>query len=368
MNRERLTALFNSDQRVFVLLRKNPQLLTLLGYNTLFWVAFWLFCYWTFPYDRVAAFLVDRVSQSGKGYALEIGHLSPYWLTGVELSDVKLHKLGGPAPIPIPATPGEKAKPPAPSGLHIREARARLGLFSLLTGSKTVNFDAELEAGDVSGSFSGSDEAQQIQASLDSVDLEKLGALESLISLPAKGTLSGDIDVTLGKDPKQTQGAITLKIAGFTVGDGKAKLKLGSMGGLTVDPIEVGNMAIEIDVKDGVGTIKKIGSDGKDLELSGSGDVRFADPVGRSRLSVLLRAKFTDNYRNKSPRTRAMFSLLDSGIPEANAAKTPDGALQFRVSGTLTTPRVLPSGGAAPAKRSGVRAAPAVLPGEDEAE
>jgi type II secretion system protein N len=380
MNRQQILEWVGKDGRLGRLIGKQQRLVALLAYNTLFWVAFWLFCYWTFPYERVAAYLVDRVAQSGKGYALEIGDLSPYWLTGVELTDVRLQKLDssaadlriGGARVPAAALPagkdqGNKDAAAAASGMRIREVRARLGLFSLLTGDKTVDFDADLEAGEIEGSFADDDELQHLQAKLDEIDLEKSGALESLIPLPAKGTLSGDIDLSLGKDPKQTEGEIELKLAGLTLGDGKAKLKVGSMGGLTVDPIEIGNLSLEIEVKSGVGVIKKISSDGKDLELSGSGDVRFADPIGRTRLSIVLRAKFTDNYRNKSPRTRAMFSLLDSGMPEANAAKTPDGALQFRVSGTLSSPRVLPSGSPAPGRRA-QPAAPPPLPNDDEAE
>jgi type II secretion system protein N len=369
MNRAQILALIPKNERLTQLLAKHRQLLTLLGYNTLFWVAFWLFCYWTFPYERVAAYLVDSVAQSGKGYALEIGELSPYWLTGVELTNVKLQKLGPAAAgaALAPKAKGEdKDKAAGAGGFQIKDVRARLGLLGLLVGRRTVNFDADLEAGEIEGSFGRDDESQHLAATLDDIDLEKSGALESLVSLPAKGTLSGDIDLTLGKDTKQTEGAITLKLAGLSIGDGKAKLKLGSMGGLTVDPIEIGNLVIEIEVKAGVGVIKKITSDGKDLELSGSGDVRFADPVGRSRLSVLLKAKFTDNYRNKSPRTRAMFSLLDSGMPEANAAKTPDGALQFRLAGTVSSPRFLPAGGGAtPGRRAGP-AAPTPLPSDDD--
>jgi type II secretion system protein N len=372
MNRAQLIAMIPKNERLTQLFGKHQQLVTLFAYSTLFWVAFWLFCYWTFPYERVAAYLVDRVAQSGKGYALEIGELSPYWLTGVHLSNVKLTKLGpeaAGAPLAPKGGPADKDKAASAGGFQIRDARARLGLVALLTGSKTVNFDAELEAGEIEGSFAGDDESQHVEATLDDIDLEKSGALESLISLPAKGTLSGDIDLTLGKDPKQTEGAITLKLAGLIIGDGKAKLKVGSMGGLTVDPIEIGNLVIDVEVKSGVGVIKKVSSDGKDLELSGSGDVRFAEPVGRTRLSVLLKAKFTDNYRNKSPRTRAMFSLLDSGMPEANAAKTPDGALQFRLAGTLSSPRFLPAGGgaAAPGRRGSI-AAPAPIPNDDESE
>jgi type II secretion system protein N len=342
------------------------KLLPIAGYAGLFFAAFFLFCYWTFPYERVALYLVDQVAKSGRGYTLEIGELSPYWLSGVELTNVTLRK----PETQLPVVPAGKDKPAAPSGIQIRDVRARLGIFALLFGKKSVNFDAAFDEGEMEGTVSDDGETKHVEATLDKVDLAKFGALEALLSLPVKGSLSGDIDVTLGKDPKNTVGTVKLTLGGLTVGDGKAKLKLGSMGGLTVDPVEAGNVQIELDVKDGLGTVKKMSADGKDLELKGSGDVRFADPVGRSRVSVLMAVKFTDSYRNKSSRTKAMFSLLDSGMPEVNAAKTPEGALQFRLVGTLASVRALPQGsarlgGAAPAGRA---PAAAPLSTDDEGE
>jgi len=322
---------------------KREQWLPVAGYAGLFFAAFFLFCYWTFPYDRVAAYLVDEFAKSGKGYTLEIGELSPYWLSGVELTDVTLHK---PETVLTTTLGAGKDKPAAPAGIKVKEVRARLGLFALLLGNKSINFDAEFDEGAIDGSVSDDGDVKHVQATLEKVDLGKLGVLEALVSLPFKGTLNGDIDVTLGKDAKNTVGTVNLTLGGLTIGDGKAKLKVGSMGGLTVDPIEAGNVQIELDVKDGLGTVKKMSADGKDLVLKGSGDVRFADPVARSRVSVLLAVKFTDSYRNKSPRTKAMFALLDSGMPEVTAATTPDGALQFRLVGTLSSVRALPQGSA----------------------
>jgi hypothetical protein len=79
--------------------------------------------------------------------------------------------------------------------------------------------------------------------------------------------------------------------------------------------------------------------------------------------------RFTDNYRNKSPRTQAMFSLLDnSGSPQLAAAKMPDGALQYRVAGTLALLRPVPegasAGGAAAPRPAPMPRAPA--PSDDE--
>jgi type II secretion system protein N len=317
------------------------KLLVIAGYNTFFWVCFWMFAYWTFPYDRVAVYLTDKVAQSGIGYTMEVGELSPYWFTGVELEDVKLKRASADAVAP-PPVPG---KPPADEAFHIKEARARVGIFALIFGNTSLSFDAELEQGDIEGSYEESGDEKHLDAELSKVDVGKLGLLDSVISLPVKGTVGGDFDLTLGKDPTKSNGTAKLRIEGLTLGDGVAKLKVGSMGGLTIDPVEAGTVTIELDVKEGVGTVKKMSNDGKDIELEGSGEVRLSDPLSRSRVDVLLRLKITDTYRNKTPRAKTLMSLLDGvSVSQVRAAKTSDGSFQYRLAGTLAGLRAIPSG------------------------
>lgn len=322
------------------------RILSLLGYNAFFWMAFWLCCYWTFPYQRLAAFITDKVTESGSGYTLEIGALSPYWLTGVELEQVKVRKQ---AEASLAAPPGADGKPAPDQAIKIDSAHARLGLIALLTGTTSLSFGAELGSGEIDGTYEESGDDKKVVATLSKVDLAKLGVLEQLISLPSTGTLTGNFDLVLGKQPSKTNGKVDLTIQKLTVGDGKAKFKLGSMGGLTIDPISAGDLKLVLDVKEGTGTVKKLTASGSDLKLDGSGDVRFAQPLARSRLGLLLKLKLTEAYRNKTARTKTMFALLESsGSPQVAAAKTADGSYQLRVSGTVSGARVLPAGGGVP--------------------
>jgi type II secretion system protein N len=346
--------------------------LMLAGYNTFFWAAFWLFCYWTFPYDRLASFLSDKVAESGAGYTLDIGDLSPHWVTGVTLNDVTVRKVQAPgaAPVPPPPPTPEQGKAPSDGALKIEEAHARIGLLSLLFGGKSLTFDAALEQGEIEGSYEEDGEQKHLDATLSKIDIGKLGLLESVISLPAKGTFEGDFDLTLGKDPTKSNGTVKITFRNMVVGDGVAKLKVGSMGGLTIDPVNLGDVVMNLDVKDGVGQVKELRTTGSDVKLEGSGDVRFADPLSRSRLDILMRIQFTDAYKNKSGRTKAMFSLLDSNNgPQLRAAKTPDGALAYRLTGALASVRAIPAG-RAKAKGAAIPgpAAPAVppAPGDDD--
>jgi type II secretion system protein N len=319
------------------------RIVAIVGYTAFFWVFFFLFAYWMFPYQRLAAYLSDKVSESSAGYTLEIGAISPYWLTGVELENVKVRKTAAEAmAAPPPGAPKDKL---IDNSVNVRSATARLGLFSLLFGNTSLNFAAALEAGDLDGTFEDDGEIKHVVGTLQKIDLGKLGLLESIIPLPLKGMLTGEFDLTLAAQPSKTNGKVKLTVTKLLAGDGKAKLKLGSMGGLTIDPVAVGDVTLELDVKDGLGTVKKLSSTGPDLTLEGGGDVRFAQPLGRSRLGLTLRLKLNESYRDKTPRTKVMFSLLDgASSPQVAAAKTPDGAFQVRLTGPLTSPRVLPGG------------------------
>jgi type II secretion system protein N len=342
------------------------RILSLLGYNAFFWFAFWLCAYWTFPYERLAAFLTDKVTESGSGYTLEIGALSPYWLTGVQLEQVKVRKQAAES---LATPPDPKGAPVVDQAIKIDVAHARLGILPLLTGSTKLSFGAELGSGEIEGTYQESGDDKQVVATLSKVDLSKLAVLESLISLPTKGTLTGEFDLTLGKQASKTNGKVNLTIDKLTVGDGKAKFKVGNMGGLTIDPIDAGNVTIALDVKDGTGTVKKLTANGPDLKLDGSGDIRFAQPLTRSRLGILLKFKLTDAYRNKTSRTKTMFALLEgSGGQQLASARTTDGSYQLRVSGTLSAARALPAGNQGFTGGAGSTAMPAATSGPEDDE
>jgi type II secretion system protein N len=340
------------------------RILSLLGYNAFFWFAFWLCAYWTFPYERLAAFLTDKVTESGSGYTLEIGSLSPYWLTGVQLEQVKVRKQAAES---LATPPDPKGTPVLDQTIKIDVAHARLGILSLLTGTTQLSFGAELGSGEIEGTYQESGDDKQVVATLTKVDLSKLAVLESLISLPTKGTLAGEFDLTLGKQASKTNGKVSLTIDKLTVGDGKAKFKIPNMGGLTIDPIDAGNVVIALDVKEGTGSVKKLTANGPDLTLDGSGDIRFAQPLTRSRLGVLLKFKLTDAYRNKTSRTKAMFALLEgSGGQQLASARTTDGSYQLRVSGTLSGARALPAGNQGLTGGSAPAAMPALIPSPED--
>jgi type II secretion system protein N len=316
---------------------KKQSLLMWGGGASFFVFCFTAFCYLTFPYDRVRDLLVSKVqAQNGPGVAatkLSIGELGPNWLTGVALTSVTLERAA------------EIAGDP-PSKLQADELKLRVSPWSLLFGGIGVKFAATAGDGDIDGSYKADKEGpRHIAAELDELDLGRVG-VGSLLGIPMTGLASGMIDVTLSDKPAETAGVVDLRIENVKLGDAKgAKVRVPGMSGpLTLDSIDAGTLELKLTIKDGVATIERFESKGKDLALSGSGSIRIAHDFAQSRADLTLSAKFESAYRTKSDRTKSMFDLLSM-----QHMVGPDGALRLKVTGPLNALRGVPAGAAATA-------------------
>ncbi len=281
-----------------------------------------------------------EVRRRPTGYQLEIVKLSPSWVTGVDLQGVRFVRL--------PEDPEER-----PLDVSVESLHARLALLPLLAGTAAVSFETRVAGGTIEGDLALQETRQEIAATIAEVNLRRLNILRAYLPLPLAGTLDGEIDVALDDDPTLTSGEIELRLGSVSVGDGNAKLKLDGMrDGITVERIEAGNVVLQARIEEGTATIERLQGRGNDLELDGEGEIRLRSPLRVSQLDLLMRVKFSDGYKERSDRTRALFSLLDLN-PRARAAKTPDGALQYRIGGTVGGRVSTQAAGRAPRPGSG---------------
>lgn len=281
-----------------------------------------------------------EVRRRPTGYQLEIGSLRPSWFTGVDAEDVRFAI--------VPDAPDER-----PRDLHIQSLHARLALLPLLAKTVALSFEARVARGDIEGAVAVQEHRQEIDAKFSGVRLRYLPILRAALPLPVEGTLDGELDLALDDDPALTEGDIDLRLGNVAVGDGSAKLALDGMGdGITVERINAGNLVLQARIEEGTATIERLQGRGDDLELDGEGQIRLRSPLRASQLDLLIRAKFSEGYQQRNDRTRALFSLLDLN-PRARAAKTPDGALQYRIGGTIGGRISTQAAGRAPAPGSG---------------
>lgn len=319
------------------MLSRIPRQTLIMGaaYTLFFGFCFVLSAYYTFPYERARDVLVARVAAlpapAGQQAAkLTIEELGPHWLTGVAAHGVTFERKG--------LTENDPS-----TKLSVDELTVRASLFGLLRKHVNVKYGIEVGDGDAEGSYATAEgEPTHLDTELDELDLGKLG-IGSFIGVPLAGSASGTVDVTVGDKPADTQGAIDVHITGLKLGDGKAKVKLPGMpGGLTIDAIDAGELELKVAIRDGVATIEKLESKGKDLQLTGSGSVRVVKAVSQSRTDLTLGVKFDEGYTKKSEKTKMVFELMGNN-PLLKRATGPDGTIRFRLSGPLGNLRAMPA-------------------------
>ena len=219
--------------------------------------------------------------------------------------------------------------------VELDEITARVGLLSLLTGGQAVDFAAEAGGGTIEGSYENDETSTELVGELDGVSLRRLGVIEAAVGLPVRGRLSGTFDLRLADERAETEGEVDLALTGLRVGDGRAKLSIPNFGdGITIPEIEAGDIDLELTAAEGVAEVTKFEGNGPDLRLRGSGEVQLFRPLTQSRMDLLLRIAFTDGFREQDEIASRLFSVMEM-VPQLRPARTSDGALQYRLTGSV---------------------------------
>jgi len=290
-----------------------------IGYPIFFLACFVFFAYKTFPYERLADRLIQEAQ--ARGYELEIIDLTNSGLTGLSFEHLR---------VTLPSE-GEDAPP---VDVVFEELTVSTSLFSLVSDTKSYNFDAEIAGGEAEGELVLGEDNMEIDAELDDIDLEALPILRKFTKVPLAGTLNGEIALAMPSEVAESTGNVEITIEGLHVGDGKSKLDIPGWGGLTLDKADAGNLELVATIEEGSANIERATSHGKDLELDVLGRVRLLRPLKRSELNLMFRVKIQDAYKNRSAKVATMLELASSGI---KAAQTADGAIQYTVAGSFAS-------------------------------
>ena len=323
---------------------RRRKILSAIGYGAFYWLMLIVFFFLSFPYERLKERLVHDFNARQTGpdpLHLEVDSIGSYWLSGVEADGMRLITQ----PPPDPTT----GKPVKPKVTTVERAHARISLLSLLFGRRVVTFGAKAFGGSLDGSVTDSDAERVLDIDMDGLDLGQTPLLAGLIGLPVSGKLSGTANlITPEARLSKAEGKVSLKLAGLSVGDGKAKIR----DIIALPKLDAGELSLEAEVKSGQVNVTELAAAGPDLELNAQGTIRLRDQADQSILSLSAEFKFTDHYTNKDDMTRALFG--PSGAFDLDAknrrAKRPDGFYSWRVNGSLNNPVFFPSGGAVPKK------------------
>jgi type II secretion system protein N len=219
------------------------------------------------------------------------------------------------------------SKPDEPvSMFYIEKLKVDVGLFAALRGNLSVDFAAQIGAGELAGNvtlpgFGKKGVALHIKGrDLPGTDLP----LRGLIGLPMTGKLELDADLDLQNENRGGKQAINWQKAegsfefscpnGCTFGDGKTKLKpllknrsnqvmVGE--GIDFGKVEIDTLVAKAEFKDGSFTVTKFDTSSHDGELHVDYTMKLEPDIMESMVTGCLRFKGSDSLLKREPKTFA---------------------------------------------------------------
>ncbi len=306
----------------------------LVGAAAVFVLTFVLGLLLFFPYESAARFIETRVSQAsaatqargGQGMELRLRDLSPSFPLGVQAGYAQFRLY-----------PAARAKAGTPAlALNARDLRVNIGLFGLLIGRKHITVTGNVLGGEASARVSLiGDKLASFSLKTDNVGLGASRALEHFLGPPGGGKLKSAIEFKqhAGLETIEAKGDITL--TDVWLGDGKAALRLpGQADGLTISRLELEKVTASFDGTDGRIELKSLDIPGPDLTARGRGSLTLGATFAQSLLDLFVSFRVEPSFLERDSRISALLELA-AFDPNLQKAQTPDGFLQYQITGTL---------------------------------
>jgi type II secretion system protein N len=313
------------------------------GYVAAYLLVLTLFFYITFPFAQLKQRIIAAYATTQSGASpgrLEIDDLTwSFAFPGVVASGVRMVSLN--------PTVGAATADTKPRVITLDEFTARVSPVKWLFGTKDVSFSADGMGGEVEGNIVISSKGREYSIELRDVSPGQLPTIAETIGLPMKGTVNGEVHVTLPEEKAAlAQGEVNLLLENLEIGDGKAKIR----DTIAIPTVQVGTLELKATITNGQLKIEKLAANGSDLELEGEGKIRLRDKIQQSGVEILVRFGFTDKYRTKSDLTKAIFGDPKSTVPglfdmdpTMKRAKQADGSYNFNVTGSFDRLRYTPT-------------------------
>ncbi len=290
------------------------------AYGAFALVAFALSLHWTFPSEAMKERLIMEAGQ--RGWTIDVERVSAGGLLGVRAQGVKLETASG---VTIP----------------VDDLSASLRLLPLLTGRRSVSFDALLYDGRIRGTADLSGDARRVVLDVQALDLARALPLRNASGLDLLGKLTGNADVTFpAASGQRPTGRVDLAIKEAGIAGGQLPLP-GTTSGLSLPRVGLGELAAAVKLADGKATFEKLEASGGDAEVRTEGlyflvqpRMEFAPIFGKARV------KMQEAFWGKSG-AQGFKGLADAAFAQAKGS---DGSWNFAVTGSVGHPRMMPAG------------------------
>jgi type II secretion system protein N len=287
-------------------------ILKLIGYPIFFIFCVLFFFPMLLPTDQIKN-LVQREIEANTGYHLEAGKTGAGLFGGFVFKDVTISQLGA------------DLKNPKASKLKLEELSVNLPVLQLLKGRKAISFGLKGFDGEVSGVVGAQETQQQLDISVDGIDLSKLTMVWDALGVKFAGRLNGSVSLIFDtKDPRKDNGNLRLTLTDLNLTEGKLM-------GFELPKLAFGKVQGKIDVKDGKAEVKEFKGKGKDIELKGEGIASMTPRISSTGLSMKFKFKPADDFVQKNQSVQPLLFAIQS-------AKDKEGFYSFQVTGPLERP------------------------------
>lgn len=307
--------------------------LRFLLYPCAFMVVFLLGAYCTFPHQVVREIAESSIMNIAMGMGprtrglpeITIKDASLWRLSGVQLDDLKI------------IWPPKKTTD-LPITVELNSLKGRLGIWSFLTGSRSISGYAELYDGHIEGDFKMRQKNVLGYVYIDSskINLAKMAFIEAAIGAPLQGIFSLVVDVNANSElSKDGTGTIKLNLDNLAYGPGNINLPAGGfVSSLTVPKINMGKLVADFALDKGQFVSKAFSLAGGDLEADLDMVISLGRGVGNSRINGDGWFSFKRDFVNANETIKMLFDL----IPELQTAQQGDGKVGLSIRGTLARP------------------------------
>jgi type II secretion system protein N len=320
---------------------RTRKVVRIFGFIVLFLVTFVFALQWTFPFHRVRDKIVEVLSAKYEVTIPEDDGIERGLIPGrVYFNKVTLRTR--------PAKADD-----VPTTFFIHRLKVDVGLFALIGGKASVDIDAEIAGGHITGNIGLSKSMTSIHVDGKSLPSASLPMREA-IGLPMSGKVNFAFNLDLPNDKlkngragpnweKATGNATFECPTGCTFGDGKTKLKpklknsrnqAFAEGGIEFGKLNVTTLIAKIDIARGTLKVTKFDTKSDDGKLFIDFSMKLERDIGDSIVEGCLRFDGSTELLKRDPRTHAAIST--TGAPKAA-----DGLFHIKLEGKVKEMRRL---------------------------
>lgn len=286
-----------------------------------FFFLFWLV--WVFPTDALKSRILTEIENQTQGrYKFDVGSLDISVLGSVTFHNLKVSEGVGDAEKVLINTP------------KLKLSFSPLALSSMAK-SPNVDFYLKGSKGDVDGNFRQDGDETQLTANFDQFPITDLGLINAWAKMDLKGTLDGDIDLSLNRaDAGKNSGKVDLSLINLTLGARR----------ISIDPsspeatMEIPEIKLSGAKDSGIhGEMKKENFEVSAIQLKG-GDLDL-DLSGR----VVLQGPRAGDYRLALQGGFSIAEGLAKALPFLfiiEQQKSPQGVYPLNITGRLGKPSI----------------------------